>query len=76
MAQTTQQQPIVIEAIAQTPEAVAYQLMLLVAGVEGIDLTPVSGGGAAYSPARTKTKATKQWILETYAECLKTTKGP
>ena len=43
-----------------SPEYVAYQLFQHIAFVEG----------AKYSPTSSGSTATRQWILDTYAECV------
>jgi len=49
-----------------SPEEVAYKLLLLVARA---DKTPLFGGTGAAFP-------THKWILDTYAECIKTVRNP
>jgi hypothetical protein len=52
------EQPVVIGI--NSPEYVAYQLFQHIAFIEG----------ARYSAESTGTAATRQWILDTYAECV------
>jgi hypothetical protein len=51
-----------------TPERIALELMQLVAGVERKELTPPAG--------KDKTMADRDWILQTYAECLESVRSP
>jgi hypothetical protein len=53
-------EPVVIGI--NSPEYVAYQLFQHIAFVEG----------ARYSSSSVGTAATRQWILDTYAECVDT----
>jgi len=52
----------------ESPESVAYRLMLLVADLESRTLHG--------NPAKDRTNADRQWILDTYAECLRAVKTP
>ena len=52
----------------ESPESVAYRLMLLVADLESRTLHG--------NPAKDRTNADRQWILDTYAECLRAVKSP
>jgi len=52
--------------IAQTPEAVALELLNLVAKVEGKALSRSNGPAAGYA----ENVADRKWIISTYAECL------
>jgi hypothetical protein len=54
--------------IPETPEAIAYLLMLEIFEVEKITL-------AKSAPFSGRTLATRENILETYAECLKIVKS-
>jgi hypothetical protein len=45
-----------------SPEQVAFRLMEMIAAVENVALS--------YSTDRERTSATREWILETYAECI------
>ncbi len=49
-----------------SPEQVAYKLMRHIAYNEGLALGPHESGNST---------ANKQWILDTYAECLHTVQG-
>jgi hypothetical protein len=51
-----------------TPESVAYRLMVLVADLENKTLHG--------NPSRERTIADRQWILQTYADCLLAVKSP
>jgi hypothetical protein len=55
----------------QTPEAVAYLLFERIAYVEKMEIT--SPGSAAAKAERKP--ATREWILDTYAECLEAASG-
>ena len=67
----------VVHTGGNTPEQVAYKLMHDIAAIEGKTLltttgapgTPASGRGGKELPDR-------QWLLDTYAECLLTVKNP
>jgi hypothetical protein len=50
-----------------SPEHVAYKLMERIAEAEGKNLHRSSGG---------QRKADKAWILDTYAECIRTVRAP
>ena len=50
---------------AQTPEAVAFRLLQIIAHAEGKSIDENSRGQ----------KPDRQWILDTYTECLKATIG-
>ncbi|GAB2179399.1 hypothetical protein [Dongia sp. agr-C8] len=52
----------------ESPESVAYRLMLLVADLENRTLHG--------NPAKDRVNADRQWILDTYAECLKAIRTP
>jgi hypothetical protein len=52
-----------------SPEYVAYRLLLNVAFVEDKKIA-ISGLGSGSD------KADRKWLLDTYAECLKTVRGP
>lgn len=49
-----------------TPEEVAYRLLESIASNEGVTINDSMG---------VKSTATRQWILDTYAECLHAVKG-
>jgi hypothetical protein len=51
-----------------TPEHVAYKLFEHIASVEKRDLLPPASQG--------KTIADREWILQTYADCLKCVRSP
>ena len=48
---------------SQTPEQIAYLLLKYVAKAEGVELEDTR-------------KATRKWILDTYAECIITVRTP
>jgi hypothetical protein len=52
----------------ESPESVAYRLMLLVADLENRTLHG--------NPSKDRVNADRQWILDTYAECLRAVKIP
>jgi len=52
-----------------SPEQVAYKLMEKIADVENMILYTPSNGSRS-------TVADRKWILDTYAECLKTVRNP
>jgi hypothetical protein len=52
----------------ESPESVAYRLMLLVADLENRTLHG--------NPAKDRVNADRQWILDTFAECLRAVKTP
>jgi hypothetical protein len=52
----------------ESAESVAFRLMLLVADLENKTLHG--------NPARERTLADRQWILDTYAECLRAVRLP
>jgi hypothetical protein len=52
----------------ESPESVAYRLMLLVADLENRTLHG--------NPAKDRVNADRQWILDTYAECLRAIRTP
>jgi hypothetical protein len=51
-----------------SPQQIAYKLLLLIAAKEGKLLDEPSGGGHA--------TADRKWLLDTYAECLRTVQNP
>jgi hypothetical protein len=51
-----------------SPQQIAYKLLLLIAAKEGRLLDEPSGGGQA--------TADRKWLLDTYAECLRTVQNP
>jgi len=53
---------------AQTPEAVALELLRMVAAADKLSLSTTRNVGA-------EEHATKQYILDTYAECLLAAQG-
>ncbi|HVZ02293.1 MAG TPA: hypothetical protein VHA35_22495 [Dongiaceae bacterium] len=52
----------------ETPESVAYRLLMLVADLESRTMHG--------NPAKDRTNADRKWILDTYAECLQAVKAP
>ena len=52
----------------ESPESVAYRLLVLIADLENKTLHG--------NPAKDRTNADRQWILDTYAECLKAIRTP
>jgi hypothetical protein len=52
----------------ETPESVAFRLMMLVADLESRTLHG--------NPAKDRSNADRKWILDTYAECLQAVKTP
>ena len=52
----------------ESPESVAYRLLVLIADLENKTLHG--------NPAKDRTNADRQWILDTYAECLKAMRTP
>ena len=55
-------------AANESPESVAYRLLTLIADLESKTLHG--------NPAKERTNADRQWILDTYAECLRAIKTP
>lgn len=55
----------VVSVSGDSPEAVALVLLSFIADAEGM----------VYSPSADKS-ASRKWILDTYAECLKVVKNP
>jgi len=51
-----------------TPESIAYRLLVLVSDLENKTLHG--------NPSKDRTIADRQWILDTYAECLAAVKTP
>lgn len=51
-----------------SPEQIAYRLMLHIADCEGISVTGLDGDG--FKPADRK------WIMDTYAECIRMIRQP
>ena len=51
-----------------TPESIAYRLMVLVADLENRTLHG--------NPSKERTVADRQWILDTFADCLRAVKVP
>ena len=49
-----------------TPESIAYRLLIMVADLENKTLHG--------NPAKERTNADRQWILDTYADCLRAVK--
>ena len=58
----------VVHVGENSPEQVAFKLMLNIARVEGRVLQRNPEGG--------QETASKEWILDTYAECLRIVKNP
>jgi hypothetical protein len=54
-----------------SPEHVAYQLLKLVAYLDGQDI-----GTATANAYASKPKADRKWLLDTYAECLRAVRDP
>jgi len=52
----------------ESPESVAYRLLTLIADLESKTLHG--------NPAKERSNADRQWILDTYAECLRAIKTP
>lgn len=52
----------------ESPENVAYRLLVLIADLESKTLHG--------NPAKDRTNADRQWILDTYAECLRAIRSP
>lgn len=57
---------------AESPEGVALELMRIVVRAEG---TPVEQLSEQNKPARAGNTDIRGYVLDTYAECLTTTKG-
>ena len=55
-------------AADESPENVAYRLLLMVADLESKTLHG--------NPSKDRTIADRKWILDTYAECLRAVKTP
>lgn len=58
------------EVKAESKEAVALELLLIVARVEG-----KWNGGVSSLESGPWTGTTKQWVLQTYHDCLRVTRG-
>lgn len=52
----------------ESPEGVAFRLLQLVADLENKTLHG--------NPSKDRSNADRQWILDTYAECLRAVKAP
>jgi len=55
-------------AAEESPESIAYRLMVLVADLESKTLHG--------NPAKERTNADRKWILDTFAECLNAIRSP
>ncbi|MDQ7251331.1 hypothetical protein [Dongia sedimenti] len=55
-------------AADESPENVAYRLLVLIADLENKTLHG--------NPSKDRTNADRQWILDTYAECLRAIRAP
>lgn len=51
-----------------TPESIAYRLLVLIADLESKTLHG--------NPSKERTNADRQWILDTYADCLRAVRTP
>lgn len=58
------------EAKAESKEAVALELLMVIARVEG-----KWNGGVSGLESGPWTSTTKQWVLQTYADCLHVARG-
>ena len=65
MAETAKTAPVIYIG-ENSPEQIAYKLLLLIASKEGKLLDGSSYGGSA----------SRKWLLDTYAECLGTVQNP
>jgi hypothetical protein len=61
-------EPIANHGADESPESVAYRLLQLIADLENKTLHG--------NPSKDRTNADRQWILDTYAECLRAIKTP
>jgi hypothetical protein len=61
------EKPVVVHIGENSPEKIAYDLMLNIANVEGIAIHN--------NPDRSETKVSREWILDLYSECIKAVNG-
>ena len=67
MAETAMTAPVIYIG-ENSPEQIAYKLLVTIADNEKKSLKTTNTGGAA--------TADRKWLLETYAECLSTVRNP